>query len=490
MAILPVSNIINVTITDTPSGLTERNVNSLALFTTETPNNLETYGTYVSASQVAEVYGTGGITAQMANAIFAQTPNILSGRGRLVVVPLQSSVSATAGYFTTADISANLAALQAVTNGDLRVTLNGTNVDLTGVNLSSATSLADVATLLQRRLTNAVVTSTTTTITVKSKKVGVDADVVLAALPGGSGTNLATSGLLNTAAGAATSGANASGETLQAAVTRVSGSVSFTPIITNLQMQDSVIETLSDFIQARDNIVLLNFSDTNDIAGIITTITNSTNTKTRCLFYSTDIADANLMKAAYAGRGFSVNFEGSSTAQTMNLKALATITPDSGITQSVYDAALLAGADTYVSFDGVPSVRVSSANRTFNTPYENLALKFAIETAGFNYLRQTSTKVPQTETGMNGLKSGYGQVCVRYVRNGVIAPGTWTSSETIGDPEICKQNIEDTGFYIYSEPVATQNPSDRALNKAPLVQIAIKRAGAIHSSDVLVIVNG
>lgn len=489
MSILPVSNIINVSITNTPSGLSERNVNSLGLFTTETPSNAESYGVYISPAQVVEQYGTGSVTAQMANAIFAQTPNIRTGNGRLVIMPYIGAVSATPGYATTANISANVAALIAVTSGDLRVTVDGVVYNLTGINLTTATDLEGIAAVIQSKIVNCTVTHSGNTLVFTSKKVGANADVTIGAVSGGSGTNLAGSGYLNTASSVATSGADSSGETLLEAIDRMDGVVSFTGVITNLNMEDDVIEDISDAIQAQDRIFLHHFASTADIAGIGTTIQQSGNTKTRVLLYTDSLAEANLMKAAYAGRAFSVNFTGSFTSQTMNLKQLATITPDANITQTLYAAAEIAGVDLYVSYDGVPSVFSTGGNDFFDNPYSDLALKFALETSGFNFLRQTNTKVPQTESGMNGLKNAYAQVCERFIRNGCIAPGSWTSSETFGDPQIFKENILDRGYYIYSLPIVQQSAAERELRKAPLVQIAIKRAGAIHTSDVIVLVN-
>jgi hypothetical protein len=488
--ILPVSNIINVTITNTPSGLTEKNVNSLALFTTETPDDGEPYSINIAPSTVIENYGTSSVTAAMANAIFAQSPNLRTGNGRLVVIPYTDAVSATSGYFTTASLTANLAALIAVTNGDLRVTIDSVNYDLTGVDFTPATTIAGIAEILQSKLVNGIVTSTSTTIIVTSKKVGADADVVLAALSGGSGTDLAGSGLLNTAGGTATSGANSSGETLLQAIARTKGSVSYAPIITNLEMEDSVVMAVSNAIQAMDNIFLHHVSSTVDISGGLgEDVQQAGNKKTRILGYTVSPAEANLMKSAYSGRGFSVNFTGSLTSQTMNLKQLATITPDPGITQTLYSDADINGVDLYVSYDGVASVYSTGGNDFFDNPYSDLALKFALETAGFNYLRQTNTKVPQTEPGMSGLKSAYAQVCDRFVRNGCIAPGAWTSSERFGNPVIFDQNVLNFGYYIYSLPIILQSASEREIRKAPLVQIAIKRAGAIHTSDVIVLVN-
>jgi Protein of unknown function (DUF3383) len=487
MSILPVSNVINVTIETTPQGLQEKNVNSLALFTNETPDNLDPFGIYISASQVASDYGSASITAAMADAVFSQVPNILTGDGRLVIIPLLGSVSATSGKSVTPNISANVAAIIAVTNGQIRVTIDGVAYNLSGLNFTGCLTLADIATVLQAALVNGVVTSNATTITVTSKKVGTGSTVAFAVNAGG--TDLTGASYFNTGSATNTAGANSSGETILAAITRTSGQVGYVPIMTNLNLEDAAITAIATGIQALDNMFLHHCSSTADIAGICTTIQQATETKTRMLLYTPGQAAANLMKAAYAGRGFSVDFTGSNTSSTMNLKSLATITPDPGITQTLYAAANTAGVDIYVSYDGVPSVYSTGGNDYFDNPYSDLALKFALEAAGFNYLRQTNTKVPQTEPGMNGLKAAYAGIMQQFVRCGELAPGSWTSSETFGDPQLFVNNILQNGYYIYSLPVAQQNPVDREARRAPLVQIAAKRAGAIQSGNVIVLVN-
>ncbi|PHS61069.1 MAG: hypothetical protein COB09_19160 [Thalassobium sp.] len=489
MTILPVNNIINVSILNTPSGLTEKNINSLALFTTETPSNLDAFRTYVGAAQVALDYGTNSETAAMANAIFSQAPNIRTGRGRLVILPLVASVSATQGTWATTNISANLASIIAVADGDIRVTIDTVDYDLTNLNFTGASTIADIVTILQNALVNGIVTDDTTGFTVTSKKVGAASDVVLVQLPAGLGTDMSVVGLFDTAGGAAVSGVDASGETIAAAITRTEGAVGYVPIITNLEMEDAVIVTLANTIQARDNMFLHQVSSTEDIAGIVTTISQAGNTKTRLLLYTESPSLGNLFKSAYAGRGYSVNFSGTDTSQTMQLKELATITPDTGINQTIYDLAKIAGCDMYVSFDGVPSVESTGGNDYFDNPYNDLAVKFALEVAGFNYLRQTNTKIPQTESGMDGLKAAYGNVCERFIRNGVLAAGAWTSSETFGDPDIFRANVLDKGYYIFSISILLQPAPEREAREAPLVQIALKRAGAIHHSDVIVLVN-
>ena len=489
MSILPINNIINVTITNTPSGANEKNVNSIAIFTNEPTTSLEPFDVFISAAQVAEKFGTSANTSLMANAIFAQTPNIRTGNGRLVIIPLLAGVSAVAGDFSTTDISANLADILLVTNGDLRVTVNGVNYDLTQLNFANAEDFDDVAAIIQAKIVDATVVGITDGIRITSKKAGADSTIVLAAVPSGAGTQLNGAGYLNEAAGTTADGSDSEGETILEAISRTGGAIGYAGVMTTLELEDDAVEAVADGVQAQDRIFLHHFASTQDISGIATTISQAGNKKTRCLLHTGGLAEANLMKAAYAGRAFCVNTNGSNTAHTMNLKQLATINPDLGISQTNYIAAKTAGIDCYVSYDGVPAVESTGGNNYFDNVYLDLALKFALEVSGFNYLRQTNTKVPQTENGMNGLKSAYATVMERFVRNGAIAAGTWNSSETFGNPETFKNNITNRGYYIYSFPIAQQSSVERENRKAPLCQIAVKRAGAIHDSDVIVLIN-
>lgn len=485
---LPVSNVINVSVTDTPSGLTTKNVNSLAIFTQDAPINGEQYGIYISPSQVAANYGTNSTTYQMANNIFAQVPNVLTGAGRLVIIPMLSAVSATHGTFSTANISANLAGIIAATNGTLNVTVDGVDQSLVGLNFNNCVTFADIAAVFNLYLTDAIASAISTTgIEFTSKKVGTSSTVALTA--GTGGTDLNGTAYLHGATGTADAGANSSGETIAQCLTRTQNLVGYVPIMSTLELEDAAISAAAAVIQASDNMFLQHCASTQDIAGIATTIASAGQTKTRILLYTRSLFQASLMKAAYAGRAFSVDFTGSNTSQTMNLKQLANVTPDNGISETLYVAAQTAGCDLYVSYDGVPSVVSNGGNDFFDNPYSDLAAKFYLQTAGFNYLRQTNTKVPQTEAGMDGLKNAYRQVCNQFVTNGCWAPGSWTSSEFFGNPVIFTNNVLANGFYIFSQPVAQQNSDQREQRIAPLVQIAAKRAGAIHSGDVIVVVN-
>lgn len=226
-----------------------------------------------------------------------------------------------------------------------------------------------------------------------------------------------------------------------------------------------------------------------DVDGAFEYLKNIGVSRARYLYYGMPQPKAKVALAAYASKAMSTIFEGSLTTQTMHLKELTGIEPDGSMTQTILNKCKDLGADTYVSIEGVPCVFTSGANGYFDEVFNELWFCNALQVAGFNYLRKTGTKIPQTETGMDGLKNAYAQVCIRGINNGYLAPGSWTRPDTFGKPDTFKRNIETSGFYIYSAPIAQQTVADREARKAPLVQIAAKTAGAIHSTDVVIYIN-
>lgn len=248
---------------------------------------------------------------------------------------------------------------------------------------------------------------------------------------------------------------------------------------------------MPELIAANGNkIGFLVASDVNvlEVGGAFEHLSNIGVSRARFLYYS-DSTNAKQVLASYASKALSTIFEGSLTTQTMHLKELQGVEPDPNMTQTILNKCKDLGADTYVSIEGVPCVFTSGLNGYFDEVFNELWFVNALQVSGFNYLRQTGTKIPQTEKGMDGLKNAYAQVCVRGINNGYLAPGSWTRPDTFGNPETLKRNVENSGYYIYSKPITQQAQPEREARKAPLVQIAIKAAGAIHSTDVVIYVN-
>jgi len=375
MAELSISNVVNVSVSATPLGLSAYNTSNLALFTDEQPYPIFDggYKIYKEPTEVGDDFGTGSDTYKMALAAFAQTPNFLAANGYLVIIPLDPS------------------------------------------------------------------------------------------------------------------------ETLVDGINRTSDTVQYFGIMSNYIEGEAETLAAAALVQTLNKMAFFVQRNTAELApttGILTQLKDGSFWKSRGLYYgsATDIG-ALQMKAAYAGRALSVIFSGSNTTMTMHLKDLNTIVPDPSMTQTILNQAQTAGADCYISIQGVAKVFCSGANRFFDQVYNLLWFVGAIEIAGFNYLAQTSTKIPQTENGMDGLKAAYRAVCQQAVTNAYAAPGVWNSPTTFGSQADLLENVAAYGFYVYSLPISQQLQVDREDRKAPIVQIALKEAGSIHSSTVIINVN-
>ena len=281
-------------------------------------------------------------------------------------------------------------------------------------------------------------------------------------------------------------------ETLADAINRTASLVQYFGILSTKDYDASEVSDAAAVVQTMNKMMFVVSNNAADIAatGSFHDIAEAKYDKTRCLAYLSDTTEpAKVMAAAYAGRALSTQFEASNTTQTMHLKDLVGITADPTMTQTQLNLCQDCGADAYVNIAGVAKTFTSGTNGFFDQVYNRCWFLGALEVAGFNALAKVSTKVPQTEPGMTILKGAYRLVCERGIRNGYLAPGAWNSADRFGDVEAMLRNIEEVGYYIYSLPVNQQAQTEREARKAPVVQIAVKEAGAIHSSNVIVYIN-
>ena len=218
-------------------------------------------------------------------------------------------------------------------------------------------------------------------------------------------------------------------EKLDAAISRTEDLVQYFGIMsTQIESEADMLDAAA-VVQALNKIAFFVQNDelTIDPGGTLDLLRTGNFTQSRGLFYGDPDADqALLMMAAYVGRALSVNFSGSNTTITMHLKDLLGIQPDPVMTQSLLQKAQAAGADVYISLQGVAKTFCSGANSFFDQVYNLQWLAGALQVAGFNFLAQSSTKVPQTEQGMDGLKSAYRKVLEQGITNQYLAPGIVT----------------------------------------------------------------
>lgn len=471
---LELSNIFTISVSESGAGVGSFNTSNIAIFSHE-PYDSGSFGSngykiYLSPTEVGTDFGTDSDTYAMALSIFSQSPNILAGGGYLVVIPFVVEVQHLAFSGTAA-------------SGTFILNFDGDATAAINWNDTVSQIQTKVRTLLG--LEEAVVTgSIATSLNISMKGYYGDAPLMTV-----------TSNSLATSAPASitvTVTSTTTGETLAVAIARTKDLVQYFGILGTKIFSQVDMLAAGVVVQALIKMAFFGSRTEADIdpGGMLDLLATGGYDHSRGLYYgaSTDLEVLQMM-SAYAGRGLSVDFAGSNTTITMNLKDLKTIQPDPSMTQTIYAKCKEAGADVYVSFQGVAKVGSFGANKFFDQVYNLLAFVGDLQVTEFNILAQTSTKIPQTEGGMSILKGGARQVCEQYVGNQYIAPGSWTAPEFFGNQQDLIDNIAQRGYYIYSAPISQQLQAAREAREAPLIQIAIKEAGAIHTGNILITVN-
>ena len=113
-------------------------------------------------------------------------------------------------------------------------------------------------------------------------------------------------------------------------------------------------------------------------------------------------------------------------------------------------------------------------------------LQNRIQTDCYNLLYTTATKVPQTDAGMNLIKTVIANACTVAVQNGFVAPGVWLGPN-VGT--LRTFDVLTSGFYVFAPPVSTQSQADRAARKSVPFQVCCKLAGAVHLISISVLLD-
>lgn len=480
---LQLTNVITISVSAAQAGVGEYNTSNIAIFTREEAGGGfgdDGYKIYLDPTEIGTDFGTGSVTAQMATAIFSQKPNMLAGNGYLVVIPFEDTADVTAIQTITFSEAPASGGYKLNYDGDVTAEIafdaNAGAIQtairtLTG--LGAATVAGTAATSIVVTMAGVVGPAELMTVTDNSLQTAEPENVVMTVTTTTPGTEEST-------------------ETIGAAITRTKDLVQYFGILVAEITSETPLLAAAAIVQTLNKIAFWPQIDPDTVeeGGTIDLLATGNLKQNRGLFYGDEEEiEGILYSARYAGRALSVNFSGSNTTQTMHLKDLIGQQADPSMTQTLLAKCQAAGADVYVSLQGVPKVFCSGANGFFDQVYNVQWFAGALQVAGFNALAQSSTKVAQTEEGIAVLKGAYRKICEQGVTNQYMAPGSWDNPTTFGNQADFFRNIEERGYYIYSAPVATQSSVARAARQAPLIQIAIKEAGAIHSSSVIVYVN-
>ncbi|HGV3451954.1 TPA: DUF3383 family protein [Raoultella planticola] len=200
--------------------------------------------------------------------------------------------------------------------------------------------------------------------------------------------------------------------------------------------------------------------------------------------YSTSSLYAAL--SAFA-RAFTVDFTGSNTTITLKFKQQPGITYETlGTSQANNLEAKSCNVYVYYENDTAILEQGVMSNGDFFDERHGLDwLQNAVQTADFNTLYTSTTKIPQTDAGTTTRIANIELVLDKAVQNGLFAPGKWT-----GGP-MGQLNTGDTltkGYYTWAENVDDQLQVDREARKGVPIQVAGKLAGAVHYGTVAITV--
>lgn len=492
-----ISKVINVSLL-APGRLASRdNLNITAIFTKSQSvlSTAERYRIYSTAAAVASDFGSASAEAQFANAYFGTSPNPVNAGGFLVIGYWRGDdedTADTAAVLKGAEIDkdAILATLQNVSDGEFDIDIDGTTVNATGLDFQTATSFDDVVSTIDTALTGATVTQDNLGLVITSDTTGATSTLTFATDPAGGGTFLGDLLAISDGSGATltqgAAGTTLTAETQVEALTAVKAEINFFGAMFINAITD--VSATASWAEANDTIIYEVFSAASNLevdpSNDVWAVKLASQDNFRCLFSK---AGNRKMAASYMARAHTVNFNAENSALTMHLKELNV--PAESYTDTELQKAERVGLDVYTTIKDVPVVLTSGANNFVDNVYNFTGYVDALQTAGFNHLKGASTKVPQTTPGVNGLVDALENVAELFVRAGVFAPGTWASPDRFGDRDTFNRAIEQQGFYFLAGRLSDQDPADRQARKSPVIQNAVKNAGAIHSADIIVNVN-
>ena len=490
-----ITNVVNVALIPEGQLAGFINMNLITVFTSE-PGviaSAERFRTYRDAAAVAADWGSASAVTEYANTVFGTKPNAINFGGSLIVAlhrAVAENVAATSATLVSAQMveATVISTLQTISDGSFTIDVGITPVVATGLDFTSTTDLDGVATIIDTAIAGATVAHENGFLTVTNTLTGVTSTLT-AFEAHTTGTFIGE--ILSLSAGSGSTLTQGAAAVVLPIETKVE-SLTATKALINFKgscfidlVLDAEVDDIAAWAQANQSIVYNVFSGSSylvvDPANPVWAVKLASQTSFRSLYSK---SGNRKLAASYMARTHTVNFNAENSAITMNLKTLSV--PAESYSQTEIDAAKRVGLDLYTTIKDVPVVLTSPANDSVDNVYNLIAYIDAIQTENFNLLKATGTKIPQTTKGVNQLVAANEKATRRFVRAGVFAPGTWSSPDSFGNIDTFNRNIEQFGFYVLAGLLKDQPQNDRQARKSPVVEIAVKNAGALHSAEIVI----
>lgn len=478
---LPVNRIVDVTIQMSPLAAATRNFGAMLIVgASDVIDTQERIRAYSSVTDIANDFGTSAPEYQAAVAFFAQSPQPTTVQvGRW-------ARSATSGLYKGKILSTSdqeMDNFTTISAGAFDVTIDGSVVNVTAVNLSAQSNLNGVASQVSAALqSKGTCVWNGQQFVIKSASTGQTSTVSTV-----TSTQLSQAMGLNS--GTMVTGAPA--ETLEEATVALLDINTWYGAFYTGDIEDQDVINTAALISAStpSHICAFTLKETDELDGTQTSslgyeLAQLGNNRVLPMYSSTNDNAA----MSVLGRMSTVNFEGSNTTITLMFKQCPGVEPEY-LKTSQANALQRNNVNVFAAYQNDTSILqygTMSGGWYIDEVHGLDWLQNRVETDLWNLLYTSTTKIGQDDSGMTAILSTVNSSLEAGVRNGLIAPGVWNGDEF---GTLKRGDTLTTGFYVYIQPLEEQSQADREQRKAPPIQIAVKLKGAVHSIDVTITVN-
>ena len=451
-------------------------------------NGVDRIRIYVDLESVAEDFGTSAPEYLSASLYFGQSPRpqqLMIGRWlRTATAGLIQG-----GILTTAEQA--MANWTSITTGSFKIDIDGVTKTLSALDFSAQTNLNGVATIINAALTGGTISWDGSRFTVTSSTTGV-LSIVGYASATGSGADISAM-LKLTSAAALVPVPGFAAETPVSCVTElanISGMWYGLTFAASTMPTDDQIVAVAAFVEGASISRILGVTEI-DTRVLDSAWTTDMASRLKALSYRRSFVAFSANKYAVAsmfGRAFSVNFSANRSTITLMYKQEPGIVAEL-LTETQAQTLKAKRCNVFVQYQNDTAIiqyGVMSGQAYFDEIHGLDWFVDALQTALYNLLYQSKTKIPQTDAGQNQLVNTASNVCAEAINNGLVAPGQWNAD---GFGQLERGQFLTEGFYIYTQPMALQDQSIREQRIAPPIQIALKLAGAIHEIDAIIDIN-
>lgn len=497
---LPISQVVDVTLQQSPQGAQKRDFSVAAIFTSEMCDEYSNpnlrYRVVSDVNEVATMFGTNSDVYKAASALFSAKPKpktaIIAKYWRQEV-----KIPATRSRISGSALSVSYVQFKNITDGYFSFYVNDKIISAEGLDFSAVSNMKKVAEIINTKIAG-------NNILFAYDEVG--NRFILSSVIMGNSIRFGyvyDSGSEGTYIGALTNLIDGMGVIVDGDTTITHKKETPSDALSALQNQyqnwygayfanpitDAELIEAHEWIasQGVENAKVLAYTETrpanieNNDKNPLKTLSKRNSGRLMVQYNNTGNAHA---AAELLGIALTTVWNGINTAKTVKFKQQTSVTSDDKITVNEASKCRRLGINYYTDYAGVNMLAEGvMLGGTFIDETTGLdAFINAVQVQAFNTLQGQPTKIPQTDRGQEILISSIKVIGEQFINNGFLGLGKWT----LGDLGSLSYGDQINGYYFYSDSFETQDIADREARKMMPINCALKLAGAGHSVDIIV----